>query len=1117
MDYLQLNEHNKRQISGTCSNDTHFEWEDEKFMSFLLGCLPDLKAHAADGKTPTKFYELSKVYRSYNYMRTVPSSFMQEITTIADSICEEMPYWHGINLPLVEDVIHSHKSCLISGEGGIGKSYFVKCFEEELTKKGTKHLCVYGKFCKDLSQIDFDAIARIGEREEFVFVFDAINEISDVFQETLLEELQRLKPVRGIRIVITYRLYTVDESILQGYRELTDMHYDFPGVSFESAVEWLRKMPVEDITEYLDVLYSNNPFLLGKLRYIMESGWDSSLNNISRFTHIYEQFIKRALSRQTWLQTKKVAAFMYQAAKKEICQDELSAILDNYRDFIAEMERMGFLTHYTYRGSDYYTFPVESLSDYLISRSMWDELKSKSEIECIEIIKEKTTKMHSIKEMVILLLFDLYSTDYEKIKRILTESNLHEEFTYDVIVKIHFTPESIKQFLKHFYPSKPQELLEYFAGYPNKPFNCTYFLNDYYFSVPQAQTHKLSKQLSKKHFLQRLISRLKNSLYLVSKCECNTERMQEIFYTALWCTAAGNQTVRLLAEKLLYDVFQRSPILIPEAIRLFPKIEDFYIQDSLIHALSSCQYRTDVAEFFSELLSDSKYTSGASIRRICEYIGKPSYYIELEKCNMFSEDNQVVSKEFEHLLFRIDLHEKWLLPFRFRSAASFQENVKFLETDRAEVAAFNSRIADEFDCVRGGDCSGSLDFLHKAEKHYDVAISQKVLSGNSMLASLEKTFQSVFAAYGLPLNVADILKQDEHDFSASLFRKCICIAVDIFYGSMMCNYYLKDFATYNNAADTIGFEIYNPLESGETNNIRSPLSVYQANVEKLGDLILCKLDFPENKDKDWWSNLDNAKENILKLISPIEYKQKEWVLLAGRISVKGKTGKVEWHDTYDVFCCTSLTETLNNDGNERYLTIEIDDYTGNLLDYSTSACRPWLCKRVPAISNGISVFEDTMLTLPPANLIAELGLTLNLVDMCWEDENSNPIVICNNNISSYYHDPIMATVFIRKDVYDCLNARLPIKYFAYSERYLAPMGYCDDTAMHFEIVDGQIVKSVLNFDPKKEYEHRDQPARCLECKFGFYKPLPNGDPLDYLLKENPDIAELLKKYGTDEL
>lgn len=1117
MNYIDLNKYNKGHISGTCSNDTHFEWEDNDFMEYLLGELPKLKSYAANRQTPAKFYELSTLYRSYNFMTTNPSEFLQQISAIANTIYAETPYWSGLNLPLVEDVLHSHKSCLIVGEGGIGKSYFVKCYEQKLSERCIKHLCVYGKFCKDLSQIDFEEIAHIGAEEEFVFVFDAINEISDTAQESLLKELQQLKPLKGIRIVITYRLHTIEESILGGYKELAEMHYDFPGVSFESAVEWLRKMPVEDITEYLDVLYSNNPFLLGKLRHIMEPGWDQALNNVSRFTHIYEQYIKRALSPAIWRQTKKMAMYMYKTSKRTISISEITILLGDCRDFILDMERSGFLTHYTYDGEDHYTFLIESLADYLIARSMWDDLKSKSEDECVLVIKGKIQKMHSIKEMVILLLFDFYSTDYEKIKRILTNTDLIHELDYDLIVKLHFTPERAKEFEKIFSPKRPYELIEFFAGYPNKPFNCTSYLNDYYFKNPSAQTVELSTQLSKKHFLYRLISRLKNALYLTNKCECNEARTKENFYTALWCTSSGNQTVRLLAEKLLFDTLEHSPALISEAIQIFPQIADFYIQDSLIHALSSCQYQKDIADFFSELLSNTEFTLAASIRRMCEYTGAPSCYIGLDKRNLFSEEEQVVSKNFEHLLFAIDLYEKELLPFRFRSAAAFQDSVKFLATNKSEITAFNERLAADFDCVRCGECNGSMVFQRDVERLYSVSISDKLLNGTSMLASMEKTFQAIFSCYGLTLNTADIQKKDAQDFSVSLFRKCASISIDVFYGSMMCNYYSKNFATYNNVTNTIGFEIYNPLEYMDNINIRSPLPVYQPNIEKMGDLVLCRLTFPEKKDRLWWADLDNAKTNLLQLLAPINYQKHEWILLACRVSIRGKSKGCEWHDTYDLFCCTSPDETLNNDGNERYLTIEIDDYTGNLLSYPSTTNRSWLCKRVPSISYGSSVFEDTMFTLPPAAIISALNLKLNLNDMCWEDKNEEAIIICNNNKSSYYRDPIISTVFIRKDAYECISSFLPIKYFAFSERYLDPMGYCDDTAMHFEIKDGEIVKSVLNFDPNRNHVTHSPPLICTKCKFGFCKPLPDGNSFKDFLKDDPEITSLHEKYGSDEL
>ena len=52
MNYFDLNKYNKGHISGTCSNDTHFDWEDDDFMEYLLGGLPKLKSYASNGQTP---------------------------------------------------------------------------------------------------------------------------------------------------------------------------------------------------------------------------------------------------------------------------------------------------------------------------------------------------------------------------------------------------------------------------------------------------------------------------------------------------------------------------------------------------------------------------------------------------------------------------------------------------------------------------------------------------------------------------------------------------------------------------------------------------------------------------------------------------------------------------------------------------------------------------------------------------------------------------------------------------------------------------------------------------------------------------------------------------------
>ena len=34
-------------------------------------------------------------------------------------------------------------------------------------------------------------------------------------------------------------------------------------------------------------------------------------------------------------------------------------------------------------------------------------------------------------------------------------------------------------------------------------------------------------------------------------------------------------------------------------------------------------------------------------------------------------------------------------------------------------------------------------------------------------------------------------------------------------GSLMCNYFTNEFATYNNYQNSIGYEVYDPIEYGE--------------------------------------------------------------------------------------------------------------------------------------------------------------------------------------------------------------------------------------------------------------------------------------------------------------
>ena len=1104
----ELNKIHRDKMKGTCSESVQFDWQDDKFMDILLGNLPVIHKEGLHGKAQDKYFQLEKTYQTYNYFSTDKEKFFSEIKELVNDIKLDVPYWYGLNLASVKDILNMHKCCLISGEGGIGKSYFINCFEQELEKRDIKHLCLYGKFLKDIHDIDFDEIKEAGKTDEFIFAFDAINEIPDDSQLALLNKAKEILKTPGVRVVLTYRTHAIDSSILNQFHEIAGSQYEFPGVSFESVIEWLHTIPIIDISEYIDVLYSNNPSLLSKLKSILQKDMSetSSKNNISRYTYIYEQYIKRSLNLETWKKTKIISKWMYENNTKSISTSKISELIDTYDEYITEMEQMGFLSHYSRKGLTYCSFVIDTLADYLIARNMWDSLEGIDTKACVDVIREKLEAFHGLHEMLILILFDKFSPDYTIISRILKETKLIEHLNQETLVKVHFKPEDIPAFQKVFIPKSHHESLLYFAGYVNKPFNCTNFLNQYYLENKEKQTKELSQLLARKHFLGTLRSRLKNALYYICKCECTKTRSTETFYAALWCSSAGNTDIRKLSTKLLFEVLQRNDYLIDEAISIFPKIEDHYIQDSMIYALSMHPSNEHITKFLNAIWNQSDFTMAKSIRRISEYLGCPYHYIDLEKNNLFNLNANSISETFVQFLHHIDLMEKEVLPFRFWGVNSFQQEVPFLAADKNVIKNFNNQVTCEFICVRAGDCNGRMDFQKKAKEYFSISFEDVLLNGNAFLSSMETVFRHIFQMYDLPFDFNLYLKQDERDFGSSIFKKCACIAIDVFYGSLMCNYYSSEFGTYNNYQDSIGYEVYDPLEYSEELNIKSPLSIYQPRIEKMGNLLLNKLDFSRTKDEQWWSDLSHTKSNILSLMTPIAFNGFEWIMIAGRVSAQDSLEKHIWKETYTWFCCTSPEETLNDDDRERYLTIELEKYNGNISEYASSTDMPWLCKSVPTIAYDIALFEDTSLILPPSQIIQLLKLTVNLEEMSWLNANGECIIICNNNRSSYFHDPIMSTVFIRKDAFEQLQDMVAVKFFAFSEKYLESKGYCEDSAYHFEVSDGQIIKSVANYQKDKKGTNRDVPEFCQNCKYGFYKEMKWDD--------NSPLAQFLKKYST---
>ena len=1125
MKYKELNKNQKDRMKQISSHSYTMEWENPEFMGYLLGGLPRIRKTQEDKDVAGELIKLERVMSTYDSFLSQKEKFLNEIKNIIALIQENNDSWYGLNIYEIERYLKIHDFCLISGEGGIGKSFFIKCFEEQLEKNCTEHLCLYGKFEKDTSRIDINEIINASEKG-FVFICDAINEMSEAGQQSLLNILKQLKNNPRIRIVITYRTNSMDEMILQQYQELSEYEYKFPGVSFESALDEILKLSVPDVYLYEDILYSNNALLLSMLCDVLSSEKivDETENGVASVTFILEHYIKTTIGKvfknniscqgiDIWKDTKRVAKWMYMNGEKQIDEKSLLSVINTGNNYLPSMIQMGFMDGYERNGEKRYYFVIDSLTDFLIARSLFEDISGKDYQKQVDTIKTKMDTLYSLDEALIIAIFDTLSPDYKEIKKLLMDTELMGRLGFRTLVKIHFKHNNIKLFQENFRPVEHSGLLIAMGGFTDKPFNCSNYLFEYYCEERERIT-ELSNVLAGYHYQNEIKNRLKNVLYFTTLNDRADRRDEEAFYFALLCCAAPNKDVRCLAMKLLYEVVSKNDGYIDKLISEYDKIIDLYIQEAVIYVLSQMyQSNETIIDFYNEIISSHENLTAKSIRRIATYLGDPYAFIAWNRKDLYKySQNALVSDYLSDILFAVDLMNKDFLPFRYWGKDHIDMYTRFLANEKYEIKRINDYLKNKYACVCGGECSGWMAFENRIMPEIEPMAEIETVDMNSFLQCFEHVFRYIFEYYGTSADRKSINMREE-DFNHSVYMKCVDIATGLYYGSLMCNHYTNQFATYNNNQNSIGYEVYDPLEYGEDVIITAPIPTFQDYIERLGDYVINALEQPLPRDINWVKDVELTRRNVLHLIETVKVKKQEWVLLAGRVSLH-EEGKhdTKWRDTYDIWCCSSDKETINDDGNARYLTIELEEYLGELKAYSENKAKSWLCKSIKNIASQSEIFEETSLVLPPSDIIRYFNLELNVSDLSWETEDKEKIILCNNNRNSYYRDLIGGTVFIRKDYYDKYVQSHCIKYFAFTERFIPETGYAEETSLHFEIKDGQIIKEIRNDGGCGGWNRVSNPL-CDNCPHTNVVETNQNESSEYDMEW---LKNMLKEYGIDD-
>lgn len=1081
MNYKLLNEEQRNKMIKLTKPEYIMENKNPDFIDYLMGNLPNVKRFSGDDKAEIEILSLQKMLEGYDSFLSDKEDFIRKIVKKKQKIESIIGNWNGISINEIQHYTNLHTSCLIYGEAGIGKSFFIKSFEDKLVKNDIEHLCIYGKFEKDTENIDVQEIIE-SSSQGFVFIVDAVNEMSEVGQKNLLEVLSELKTHEKIRIVITYRSNSLNEDILSQYRKILKYEHEYEGVSFRSALNEILKMPVANVYLYEDILYSNNALLLGMLCKILKNGKlnDKNKKGISSITFILEQYIKKTINNYLdanskyhgidfWKDTKKLAAWMYDNECKIIDEEALLRIINNGYYFTELMVQTGFLSYFEYETLKYYYFTIDLLSDFLIARSLFDDINKKDTGEQINIINSKLKKLNSLKEAFIIIIFDKFSPNYDKIKTILIETNLIKGFDYSLLPKINFSGGNIKEFMNIF-SSEPflldhNALIKDVGGYNNTPFNCSNYLFKYY-SERQDKLKNLSKNLSGKYYKNKIIDRLKNILYFITLTPKEVRKDDEAFYFGLLCCAAPNSQIKYLAMKIVYEISIYDGKYIDSLIESYYKIKDFYIKESIIFILSKMEKSNNkIMGFFKTIVSEEEHLMSESIHAVSSYFNKPYSFINWERKNLFVDfSDSLISEFLNKILFNVTYFDKNFLPFSYYTRNEIKMPWNFIINEKEKINIINDNLKEKYFSIKEEYINNPIDLrniiIDEINKNEEIERMDTV----SFLKSFENVVKYVFDFYGLSKE-SDAVITECNDFENSFFKKIIDISKQLYYGSLMCNFFTDNISVDDNQY-IIGLNVYDPLDYERSFSITSPIPVYNPFLEKLNNTAIESLKTPVIQACDRNKTLELFRTNIIHLIEPIICKDEEWVLLSCFLNLIDSNidrEKTLLKDTYSLYCCTSNIETIYADGNARKLTIDLENFDDNINEYINNKNKSWLCKKIPCISDYLKIFEHTNLVLPPSDIINYFDLDLNVKDFSWESKSGEKVIICNNMEADYYKDIISETVFIRKSYYDKFIKKANIKYFSFVERYDGESGYMKDYSLHFEIENGEIIKEIKNF------------------------------------------------------
>ena len=296
-----------------------YEWASNDLDAYCIAELPLIRLsyyHIEKEKIKTRLSDLIQKVNNkigtYNKCKNNVEELIIEIDILADyirSISKDF-YLRDYEVNEIRKIVTMNRNLLISGPGGIGKSFYLYEIAEKISVNSV--LCIFGKYEKNVHDIDWEEVLEICKDREFTVIIDAINEFSIDHREFIYKIKEDIQNSNYGRIIISYRTNTLsEEEVLIIESNLNE--FVFGGISYEDAVIKLMQSTSANISDLEFILDTNNPLMIEILRKILlgRGVKNDKLSSILLITHIYEYFIKISLSDIHWNFTKLISDYLY--------------------------------------------------------------------------------------------------------------------------------------------------------------------------------------------------------------------------------------------------------------------------------------------------------------------------------------------------------------------------------------------------------------------------------------------------------------------------------------------------------------------------------------------------------------------------------------------------------------------------------------------------------------------------------------------------------------------------------------------------------------------------------------------------------------------------------------